>query len=74
MHKLEVAKRLADGMADAYVEAALILSGQGDSFEHRLRCAFSTWALMGFMQRWLSLTDRPIPEMLLLESGDFSPK
>ncbi len=59
-----IAKRLADGMADAYVEAALVLSGQGDSFEHRLRCAFSAWALMGFTQRWLSLTDRPIPEML----------
>ena len=59
-----IAKRLADGMADAYVEAALVLSGQGDSFEHRLRCAFSAWALMGFMQRWLSLTDRPIQEML----------
>ncbi|MBR0405472.1 MAG: TetR/AcrR family transcriptional regulator [Eggerthellaceae bacterium] len=59
-----IAKRLADGMADAYVEASLVLSGQGDSLENRLRCTFSTWALMGFMQRWLSLTDRPIPEML----------
>lgn len=59
-----IAKRLADGMADAYVEASLTLSGQGDSLEHRLRCTFSAWALMGFMQRWLSLTDRPIPEML----------
>ena len=59
-----IAKRLADGMADAYVEAALVLSELGDSFEHRLRCTFSAWALMGFMQRWLSLTDRPISEML----------
>ena len=60
-----IAKRLAEGMADAYVVASLILSEQGDSLEHRLRCTFSAWALMGFMQRWLSLTDRPIPEMLL---------
>ena len=59
-----IAKRLADGMADAYVEASLVLSEQGDSLEHRLRCTFSAWALMGFMQRWLSLTDRPITEML----------
>lgn len=59
-----IAKRLADGMAEAYVEAALALSVQGDSLEHRLRCAFSTWALLGFMQRWLSLTDRPVSEML----------
>jgi AcrR family transcriptional regulator len=59
-----IAKRIADGMADAYVEAGLVLSEQGDSFEHRLRCTFSAWALMGFMQRWFSLTDRPIPEML----------
>ena len=59
-----IAKRLADGMADAYVEASLVLSGQGDSPEHRLRCTFSAWALMGSMQKWLSLTDRPIPEML----------
>lgn len=59
-----IAKRLADGMADAYVEASLVLSEQGDSLEHRLRCTFSAWALMGFMQRWLSLTDRPISEML----------
>ncbi len=59
-----IARRLADGMADAYVEASLVLSKQGDSLEHRLRCAFSAWALMGFMQRWLSLTNRPITEML----------
>ena len=59
-----IAKRLADGMADAYVEASLVLSDQGNSLENRLRCTFSAWALMGFMQRWLSLTDRPIQEML----------
>lgn len=59
-----IAKRLADGMADAYVEASLVLSSQGDSLEHRLRCTFSAWALMGFMQSWLSLTDRPTSEML----------
>ena len=59
-----IAKSLADGMADAYVDAALVLSVQGDSLEHRLRCAFSAWALMGFMQRWLSLTDQPLSEML----------
>lgn len=59
-----IAKCLADGMADAYMEGSLVLSGQGDSLENRLRCAFSTWALMGFMQRWLSLTDRPITDML----------
>lgn len=59
-----IAKRLADGMADAYVETSLVLSKQGDSLEHCLRCTFSAWALMGFMQKWLSLTDRPILEML----------
>lgn len=59
-----IAKRLANGMADAYVEASLVLSEQGDSLEHRLRCTFSTWAILGVMQRWLSLTDRPISEML----------
>lgn len=59
-----IAKRLADGMADAYVEAALVFSVRGDSLEHRLRCAFLTWALLGVMQWWLSHTDQPISEML----------
>ena len=59
-----LAKRLADGIADAYVEAALVLDERGGSLEHRLRCAFSAWAFLGILQRWFELTDEPISGLL----------
>ncbi|MBQ6390230.1 MAG: TetR family transcriptional regulator [Eggerthellaceae bacterium] len=59
-----LAKRLADGIADAYVDAALVLSEQGGSLEHRLRCAFSAWAFLGILQQWFELTDEQISDLL----------
>lgn len=59
-----LAKRLADGIADAYVEAALVFGERGGSLEHRLRCAFSAWALLGILQQWFELADEPISGML----------
>lgn len=59
-----LAKRLANGIANAYVEVALEFSEQGGSLEHRLRCAFSAWAFLGILQRWFELTDQPIAGLL----------
>lgn len=59
-----LAKCLAEGMESAFVEAALRFGGHGDSLEHRLRCAFSAWGLIGLVQRWVVDTERPLMEML----------
>lgn len=59
-----LAKRLADGIADAYVQVALIFGERGGSLEHRLRCAYSAWAIIGLLQRWFDLTDRPLSGIL----------
>ena len=59
-----LAKRLAGGIADAYEEAASVLSEQGRSPEFRLRCAFLAWALLGILQRWLEITDEPVSGLL----------
>lgn len=53
---------LADGIEEAFVEAALRFGEHGGSFEHRLRCAYSAWALVGFAHRWITNTDRPLTE------------
>ena len=57
-----LAKCLADGMEAAFVEAALRFGEHGGSFEHRLRCAYAAWALVGFVQRWVAETDRPLTD------------
>lgn len=64
-----LAKRLAEGIADAYVEAALVFGEQGASLEHRLRCAYSAWAFLGILQRWFELTDQPISGLLPYLTG-----
>lgn len=56
-------KCLAEGIADAYVEAALLFGERGGGLEHRLRSAYSAWALLGLLQRWFELTDRPIQDL-----------
>ena len=55
-------KCLADGIEEAFVEAALRFGEHGGSFEHRLRCAYSAWALVGFVQRWITDCDHPFLE------------
>ena len=55
-----LAKLLAEGITDAYVQAALVFGERGASLEHRLRCSFSAWAFLGILQRWFELTDLPI--------------
>lgn len=59
-----LAKRLANGIADAYVEAALLFGEHGGSVEHRLRCTFAAWAFLGILQQWIDLTDEPISGLL----------
>lgn len=57
-------KRLADSIEAAFVEAALQFGEHGGSFEHRLRCAYSAWALVGFVQRWVASTDSSLEDSL----------
>ncbi|MBR3317340.1 MAG: TetR/AcrR family transcriptional regulator [Atopobiaceae bacterium] len=59
-----LAKCLADGIAGAYFEAAQVFGGPGSSLEHRLRCAFSAWAVLGILQRWIELSDAPIEDLM----------
>ena len=59
-----IAKCLADGISDAYADAAFVFDEQGGSLEFRLCCAFSAWALLGALQRWLELTNQPISKMM----------
>lgn len=55
---------LADGIADAYIAAALKFGEHGSSIEHTLSCSFAAWGLIGFLRRWISSTDLPIAEAL----------
>ena len=57
-----LAKRLAEGLEEGYVEAGMLVSSRGGSQRHRLSCAFSAWAHVGFVMRWIAMTDRPLPE------------
>lgn len=57
-----LAKCLAEGMEEAFVEAALRFGAHGGSFEHRLHCSYSAWALVGFVQRWIAGTEKPLTE------------
>lgn len=57
-----LARCLAEALEDTYVRAALILSSDGDSFEHKMNCAFAAWGHIGFVIRWISETDRPLTE------------
>lgn len=57
-----LAKRLAEGIEEGYVEAALAIGEHGGSAEHRLNCAYAAWALVGMVSRWIALTERPITE------------
>ena len=59
-----LAKCLAEGIEQAFVDAALIFGEHGGSFEHRLHCAYSAWALVGFASRWISETNHPLTEGL----------
>lgn len=57
-----LAKCLADGIEGAFVEAGLRFGEHGGSFEQRLRCAYSAWALTGFACRWVAETDQPLAD------------
>ena len=57
-----LAKRLADGIEEGFVKAALRFGEHGGSFDYKLRCAYSAWALVGFVQRWVADSDRPLSE------------
>lgn len=59
-----LAKQLAEGLEGAYVEAAILLDQRGASFEHRMNCAFASWAHIGLVTRWIAETDRPLVEAL----------
>ena len=56
-------KRLAEGLENAYVEAALTFGEHGGSPEYRLRSAFTAWALLGLLRRWFELTDLPLTDL-----------
>jgi len=57
-------KCLAEGIEEAFVEAALRFGPHGGAFEHRIRCAYSAWAIVGFALRWIAGTDRSLVEAL----------
>ncbi|MBP3893340.1 MAG: hypothetical protein J6D34_04780 [Atopobiaceae bacterium] len=59
-----LAKCLAEGLEEAFVEAALRFGEHGKSFDHRLNCAYSAWALIGLATRWIAQTDQPLTESL----------
>ena len=59
-----LAKQLAMELEDAYVDAAALLSQRGSSFEHRMNCAFASWAHVGLVTRWIAETERPLIEAL----------
>jgi len=61
-----LAKYLAEGIEDAYVEAGLLYGEHGGSLEHRARCAFAAWAHVGTVSRWIDQTDKPISDALEL--------
>lgn len=55
---------LADGLASAYVEAALLFGEHGGSEEHRLACSFAAWAHVGLIRRWITSTAAPLSDLL----------
>ena len=59
-----LAKCLAESIEEAFVEAALRYGTHGGSLEHRLRCAFSAWGIVGLTSHWIASTDRPLSEAL----------
>jgi len=61
-----LAKYLAEGIEDAYVEAGLLYGEHGGSLEHRARCAFAAWAHVGMVSRWIDRTEKPISDALEL--------
>ncbi len=61
-----LAKCLAEGIEEAFVEAALRFGPHGGSLEHRARCAYAAWGLVGLASRWVAGTDRPLAEALPL--------
>nr|AHF24865.1 TetR family transcriptional regulator [uncultured bacterium Contig1491] len=59
-----LAKCLAEGIEEAFVEAALRYGKHGGSLEHRLRCAYSAWGIVGLAAHWIASTNRPLSEAL----------
>ncbi len=59
-------KCLAEGLQNAYVNAALQLGKNAGGFEHRMNCAFAAWAHVGLVASWIAETDRPLAEALPL--------
>ena len=59
-----LAKHLAEGIEEAFVEAALRFGPHGNSHEHRLRCAYSAWAIVGLVSCWIAGTDHSLLESL----------
>ena len=59
-----LSKSLSGGIADALVDAALYFGERGGNFEHRLRCAYTAWGIVGFVSLWVSRTERPLSEAL----------
>lgn len=57
-------KCLSEGIEEAFMEAALRFGERDGSQEHRLRCAYAAWAIVGMAARWISLTPRPISEAI----------
>lgn len=55
-------KCLADGVEAAFLESSLLFGEHAGSLEHRLGCAYSAWALVGFVQRWIVDTKRPLTD------------
>lgn len=61
-----LATYLAEGIEGVFVEAALRFGAHGGSFEHRVRCAYAAWAIVGMVARWVDATARPLTEALPL--------
>ncbi|MDO4400543.1 MAG: TetR/AcrR family transcriptional regulator [Coriobacteriia bacterium] len=61
-----LAKCLAEGIEAAYVEAALRFGEHGGDADHRLRCAYAAWSLVGLVSRWIAETERPVDDVLAL--------
>lgn len=61
----ELASRLADGIAESYIDAAMSFGEHGGSLDHRLACSFSAWGLIGFVKRWIATTSNPLSDALL---------
>lgn len=59
-----LAKCPAEGIEESFVQAALRFGEHGGSFEHRLRCAYAAWAIVGMTVRRIAETDRPLNEAL----------